>query len=110
MSLTFSFGWGAILAEILAFEGAMKPGPLARLGAALDWPARQHHDIVIVSRQIPDATDWFVFFFGPQPYELDDLGGGTGRVAFSRFRGSLRVRPSRHPGEAPDDAGDLIPA
>ena len=58
----------------------MTAGPFFASVPRLTWPARQHHDIVTATatRQIPDATDRFVFFFGLQPYELDDLGGGVG--------------------------------
>src|SRR5258708_21625791 len=37
------------------------------------------------------------FFFGLQPYELDDSGGDIGRVDFDRHGGSLPVRPFHQP-------------
>ena len=78
----------------------------------LSWPAKQHHDIVIATRQIPDATDRFVFFFGLQPYELDELGGGIDCVDFDRHRGSFPVRPfhrRRGSSRRPANTSDLIP-
>jgi hypothetical protein len=68
---------------------------------------RQHHDIVIRSRQIPNATDWFVFFFsGYSPmnwmavlvaWPLIGMG-----VAYL-FGCFISV------GEAPDDTSDPVP-
>jgi hypothetical protein len=74
----------------------------------LTWPARQHHDTVILLRQIPDApTDSFYFFYSLMSWmawvavlvawPLISLGVA---YLFGRFIGGR---------EAPDNASDLIP-
>src|SRR5258708_1704216 len=87
---------GAILAEIPAFEGAMRAGPFGASVPRLTWASRQRHDIVITSRQFQTRPTRSFHFFWAQPYELDDLGGGIGRMAFDRHGGSLPVRLSDH--------------
>ncbi len=83
----------------------MTAGPLLAYVPRLTWPPRQHHDIVITSRQVPDATDRFVFFpMSSMTWVAVLLAWPLIGMGVAYLFGWLITG-----GEAPDDTGDPIP-
>src|SRR6266699_1781480 len=57
------FGRVQFSPKSLPLRARRQLAPFSASVPRLTWPPRQRHDIVITSRQIPDATDRFGFFF-----------------------------------------------